>query len=158
VWYPIDFANPCPDSQVTSLHAHFPWLVLGNLRWALFNAATKRKKPHNLDWSPYFEIADGQGSFAEKLDQYAAISEERMATAAFEEFCDEHLGPLEEVAWEYFGSSDAREAVREKVVALFPDHEVEEFTERFWQSIQEWRLETAQSPTRNPLPDRGSLR
>lgn len=154
VWYPIDFANPCPDSQVTSLHRHFPWLVLGNLRWALFNAATKRKKPHTLDWGPYFEIADGPGSFEEKLDQYAAISEERMATAAFEEFCDEHLGPLEEVAWEYFGSKDAREAVREKVAALFPEHEVEEFTERFWQSIQEWRLETAQSPPRKSLTGR----
>ena len=154
VWYPIDFANPCPDSQVTSLHRHFPWLVLGNLRWALFNAATKRKKPHTLDWGPYFEIADGPGSFEEKLDQYAAISEERMATAAFEDFCDEHLGPLEEVAWEYFGSKDAREAVREKVAALFPEHEVEEFTERFWQSIQEWRLETAQSPPRKSLTGR----
>ena len=154
VWYPIDFANPCPDSQVTSLHRHFPWLVLGNLRWALFNAATKRKKPHTLDWGPYFEIADGPGSFEEKLDQYAAVSEERMATAAFEEFCDEHLGPLEEVDWEYFGSKDAREAVREKVAALFPEHEVEEFTERFWQSIQEWRLETAQSPPRKSLTGR----
>lgn len=153
IWYPIDFANPCPDSQVTSLHRHFPWLVLGNLRWALFNAATKRKKPHNLDWSPYFEIADGPGSFEEKLDQYAAISEERMATAAFDEFCEEHLGPLEEVAWEYFGSKDAREAVREKVAALFPEHEVEEFTERFWQSIQDWRVDTAQTPPRKALTD-----
>ena len=68
-----------------------------------------------------------------------------MATAAFEEFCDEHLGPLEEVAWEYFGSKDAREAVREKVAALFPEHEVEEFTEHFWGSIQSWRHENART-------------
>ena len=58
-----------------------------------------------------------------------------------------------EVAWEYFGSKDAREAVREKVAALFPEHEVEEFTERFWQSIQDWRVETAQSPPRKALTD-----
>lgn len=148
VWHPIDFANPCPDSQVTSLHRHFPWLVLANLRWALFNAATLRKKPRNLNWAPYLEIADGPGTFDEKLPQYAALAEKAFDTAGFEAFCAEHLGPLEEVAWEYFGSKDAREAVREKVVALFPEHEVEEFTERFWSSIQDWRLESAQGANR----------
>ena len=150
VWHPIDFANPCPDSQVTSLHRHFPWLVLGNLRWSLFNAATKRKVQRNLDWEPFFEIADGPGTFAEKLPQYAAIAEERLDVARFDEFCAEHLGPLDEIAWEFFGSTEAREAVREKVVALFPEDEVEEFTEYFWRSIQDWRLETAQSAVREP--------
>ena len=57
VWHPIDFANACPDSQVTSLHYHFPWLVKANLRWSIFCAATRRRVRKNLDWEPFFEIA-----------------------------------------------------------------------------------------------------
>lgn len=148
VWHPIDFANPCPDSQVTSLHQHFPWLVLGKLRWALFVAATGRKFRTTLDWDPFFEIADGPGTFEEKLPQYAAIADERFDTAGFKAFCEEHLAPLDEVAWEYFGTADAREAVQEKVAALFPEHEVEEFTEHFWGAIQTWRHEAAHSAPR----------
>jgi hypothetical protein len=141
IWRPIDYANPCPDSQITSLHKHFPWLVLAKMRWALFCAATKRPYRHNLNWDPYFEVAATKASFSEKLEAYARLAEEHFDTAGFEAFCAEHLGPLEEVAHEYFGSDDARSAVRQKVAALFPEHEVEEFTERFWGAIQTWRKE-----------------
>ena len=33
----------------------------------------------------------------------------------------------------------AKDAVRQKVTALFPAHEIEKFTEHFWDRIQEWR-------------------
>jgi len=138
-WYPIDFANPCPDSQVTSLHYHFPWMVKSYLRWTIFNAATKRKMRKNLDWQPFYDVAALDLSYAEKLDKYAAIAEARFETARFEEFCATHLGHLDEVASEFFTTPEAKEAVRLKVTALFPPHEVEKFTELFWSRIQDWR-------------------
>ena len=35
----------------------------------------------------------------------------------------------------------ARDAVRQKVVAMYPDHEVDEFTDLFWSRIQQWRAD-----------------
>jgi hypothetical protein len=138
-WYPIDFANPCPDSQVTSLHFHFPWMVKAYLRWAIFCAATKRKMRRTLDWEPFYEVAAQELSYKEKLDKYAAIADQRFETSRFEEFCAKHLSHLDSVAFEFFASAEAKEAVRLKVAALFPEHEVEKFTELFWARIQEWR-------------------
>jgi hypothetical protein len=142
VWHPIDFANPCPDSQVTSLHYHFPWLVKANLRWSIFCAVTKRKFRKNLDWEPFYEIAAHKDiTYRERLRAYARIAEQRFETDRFHEFCDKHLGHLDEVAWEFFATPTAKAAVREKTAALFPAHEVEPFTELFWKRIQEWRAD-----------------
>ncbi len=138
-WVPIDFANPCPDSQVTSLHFHFPWMVKAYLRWTLFCAASKRKMRKNLDWQPFYEVAALDLPYQQKLDRYAAIAEARFETVRFEEFCAQELGHLDEVAFEFFASAEAKEAVRLKVAALFPAHEVEKFTELFWARIQAWR-------------------
>ena len=139
VWYPIDFANPCPDSQVTSLHYHFPWLVKAKIRWSLFCALTSRPMRLNLDWKPFLQVADRELPFEEKLALYEKIAHERFQTERFEAFCDKHLAHLDEVAWEYFGSTRAKDAVRKKVEALFPEHEWTEFTEHFWARIQKWR-------------------
>ena len=139
VFHPIDFANANPDSQVTSLHYHIPWLVKAKLRWSLYAAATRRKMRHHPDWIPFFLIADSDLPYREKLRAYAEIAHERYETERFEEFCERHLGNLDEVTWEYFATDRAKEAVRRKVAVLFPDHEVERFTEHFWGLIQFWR-------------------
>jgi hypothetical protein len=138
-WYPIDFANACPDSQVTSLHYHFPWLIKANLRWSIFCATTKRAVHRNLDWEPYFRIAAKDLSPHEKLRGYALLAREHFASDAFREFCAQHLAHLDEVAYEFFGTAAAREAVRKKVTALYPPHEIDQFTELFFNRIQEWR-------------------
>ncbi len=138
-WHPIDFANACPDSQVTSLHFHFPWLIKANLRWSIFCAATKRRPNTDLNWREYFDIADQDIPFDEKLAAYVKIARKRFNVDEFEAFCEEHLGHLDEVADAYFGTEGVRDAIREKVEALYPEHEIDEFTQLFWDRIQKWR-------------------
>jgi hypothetical protein len=139
VFFPIDFANACPDSQVTSLHFHFPWLIKAKVRWALFCAVTDRTMPLNLDWESYFEIADRDLPYRERLRQYAALSRKRFQSEEFADFCTKYLGDLDEVVWNFFGSDQAKDAIRLKVEALFPKHEVDHFTEHFWGLVQFWR-------------------
>ncbi len=137
-WMPIDYANPCPDSQVTSLHYHFPWVILANIRWSVF-AATRRRKQQPMGWRRYFAVVDDEMTLRERLDALLPIVHRRFETEAFEEFCATHLAHLDEVATAWFGSDVARDAVRQKVTALFPEHEVERFTDLFFGRIQTWR-------------------
>ena len=138
VFYPIDFANPCPDSQVTSLHYHFPWVVQAQLAWAVYCAATLRPMRRTLDWEPFYEIRRRDLPYRERLRAYAAIAEERLDMEPFLEFRETHLGHLDEVVLEFFETPEAKDAVRKKVESKFPAHEVEEFTEHFWGLIQFW--------------------
>ena len=129
--YPIDFANPCPDSQINSIHYHWPWYLTSNLKWAVFVAATRREMPRNLDFSPYYAIAKKDLPYADKLVAYGKIARQRLQADKFENFCKKHLGPLEEAANAWCRSDRLMDAARKKVAHLFPAHEVDEFTERF---------------------------
>jgi hypothetical protein len=141
VLHPIDFANACPDSQVTSLHYHFPWLIKSNLRWSIFCAATDRSMRTNLDWQSYFAIADQDIPFDDKLAAYVKLARAHFSVDEFESFCATHLPQLDEVTYEFFGSDIALSAIREKVTALYPENEIDEFVELFWNRVQKWRKE-----------------
>jgi len=145
VWHPIDFANPCPDSQVTSLHRHWPWLVKSYIRWSIFCAATKRPMRANLDWQPYFDIKKKGMPYRQTIAAYAKLARAHFQTAEFEAFCKKHLSKLDDVANEFFGSETCREAVHAKVAALFPPHEHDQFTQHFFDEVQVWRAEDAAS-------------
>ncbi len=140
-WVPIDFANPCPDSQVTSLHYHFPWLIKANIRWSIFCATTKRAMRVNLDWQPFFDACQPGMTVEERIRACGAIAKERLEAERFNEFCHTHLEHLDDVAHEFFGGVSAREAVRKKVASLYPEHEIEEFTNLFVERIERVRAE-----------------
>ncbi len=131
VYYPIDFANPCPDSQVNSIHYHWPWYVLSNLKWALFNAATNRQMRKTVDFEAFYEIAKKDLPYAEKLKAYAKIARDRLSTNEFETFDKKHFAPLEEAAFAWFRSERCVAAIRLKVTNVFPEHEVDEFAGKF---------------------------
>ena len=135
----IDFANACPDSQVTSLHYHFPWLMKSLLKWALFCATTDRKVKHNNNWQPYFDIAAEDISYDEKIEKYDALAKAYFQTEEFGAFCDTHLAHFDEVALEFFGTQQFKDIVHAKVSALYPKHEIDEFTNHFFGLIQFWR-------------------
>mgnify|MGYP000877986828 CR=1 FL=1 len=138
VLHPIDFANACPDSQVTSLHFYFPELVKALLRWSIFCAATRRQPSLDSQWSRFLAIADQPGTFEEKLERYDEVAREHFQAEAFTAFCAEHLGDLDQIALDYFGTPRFRDVVRSKVAALFPAHEVDTFTEHFFGLVQFW--------------------
>jgi hypothetical protein len=43
------------------------------------------------------------------------------------------------MAHEFLASETVHQAIREKVTALYPEHEVESFVELFWNRVQKWR-------------------
>ncbi len=139
VLHPIDFANANPDSQVTSLHYHIPWLVKALIRWSLFCAATRRPMRPGVDWAPFLEIADSGGTHRERVADMADVARERFQATEFSSFCDTYLGDLDAVTLDYFGEARAQAAVRRKVEALYPAHEVDRFTDHFWGLLQFWR-------------------
>jgi len=139
VLYPIDFANACPDSQITSLHYHFPWLVMALVKWTLFCSATRRRKALTLDWDAFLSAHEPGLDLDEQLARYDALSRAHFDTDRFEEFVAKNLTGLDEVALEYFGSDEFRGVVRQKVEALYPAHEIESFTDHFFGLVQFWR-------------------
>jgi hypothetical protein len=74
----------------------------------------------------------------EDLPEYDQLAKEHFDADRFEEFCATHLRHLDEVALEFFSTTQAKDIFREKVAALFPKHEVEEFTDHFYGLVQFW--------------------
>jgi hypothetical protein len=126
--YPIDYANACPDVALTSLHYYFPWAMKALVKWSVFALVTRRRPRLDVDTSRYFEIADDpQLSYGQKLESYAAMSEDYFETERYQDFCATSLARLDEVVLDWVAGPDFDTLLVDTVRATYPPHEHDKF-------------------------------
>ena len=76
--------------------------------------------------------------YEEKLDRYRELADAYFQVDEYTEFCDEHLGHLDEVALEYFGGAEFDHLLVETVASTFPAHEHEAMVARHRGLIGGW--------------------
>jgi hypothetical protein len=80
----------------------------------------------------YFAVADRRDiSAAERLTGCRRLALDYFQAEAFEAFCEEHMGVLDEVAAEYFGGPDFDSLLVQTVRETFPPHEHGHFVDHF---------------------------
>ena len=112
--YPIDYANASPDVALTSLHYYFPWAIKALVRWSAFCAVTRRADARQPELARLLPARRPRGSVAtsEKLAKYRELADDYFQVDAYREFCDAHLGHLDELAYDWFTSGRVRRRAR----------------------------------------------
>jgi hypothetical protein len=136
--YPIDYANACPDISLISLHYYFPWAIKTLLKWSVFCAVTDRQMPINLDLLRWFEVGDSDMPYEEKLGQYRRLSDEYFQADDYQEFCERHLGAIDEVMLDYVRSPEFDHLLVRTVRSTFPAHEHDRFVEHYRGLLKAW--------------------
>ena len=105
--HPIDYANACPDIAITSLHYYFPWAISALLKWSAFCAVTEPAAAagHRTPGT-YFDVADSDLSYGDKLAAYAALADEHFEKDRYEEFCATSLASLDEIVRDWVASPE----------------------------------------------------
>jgi hypothetical protein len=143
--HPIDYANACPDVSLTSLHYYFPWAMTSLVKWSLFCTATGRTPRVDLDTRRWYDVADGGGSYEEKLAAYRRMADDYFEAERYAEFVATQLGDLDAVAHDYFASADFDRLLVETVRSTFPAHEHEQFVAHYRGLLGAWVADAARA-------------
>lgn len=138
ILWPIDFANACPDIAITSLHYYFPWAIKSLLAWSIFCLVTERPMHITMDIAGYFEIADSDRSYEEKLLAYEKLADDHLDTERFNEFRQTELADLDETMWNLVQTPEFDDIIVRTVHSTFPPHEHEHYIAHFRGLLGHW--------------------
>ncbi|MGH2729423.1 MAG: ATP-grasp domain-containing protein [Actinomycetota bacterium] len=137
--HPIDFANACPDMSLISLHYYFPWAIKTLAKWAIYCTVTERRMPIDLDTRSYFDIADrADMTYGERIEEYGRLADEYFEIDAYHEFCDEHLGEIDEVMVDFVDGAEFDRLLIATVRATFPRSEQDHFIAHYRGLLNGW--------------------
>ena len=136
--HPIDYANACPDIAITSLHYYFPWAIGALLKWSAFCTVTGRTPRLDTNMRDYFDVADSDLSYGDKLAEYARLADTHFERDRYEEFCATSLASLDEIVRDWVASSDFDALLVDTVKTTYPDHEHDQFIAHFRGLLDLW--------------------
>ena len=127
--FPIDYANACPDSAITSLHVHFPWVIKALVKWITFCAVTERKMRFDLNQQEFLDAGNRDDlSYDERFQACLKLAKEYFQEEEFEAFCAKHFKDLDDRFAEFYEQGHMDEIIaREIQVSRFPVEEHEKF-------------------------------
>jgi len=140
--YPIDYANACPDSAITSLHVHFPWVLKALVRWVVFCTVTNRRMSFDLNQREFLEAGSPDKTADERFEASLALATDYFEEDKFREFADKHLSHIDEAFAEFHDKGYLDEVVYNEIrTSRFPQEEhpkfVEEYKEKLARSVRE---------------------
>ena len=152
--FPIDFANACPDSNFTSLHVHFPWLICSKLRWFAYCAVVAKDMRLDMEQKDYLGILnDPKVSQLEKYELCVLKSFEYFEIDRFKEFCKENFATLNEQMVKFY---DERfdDVIRYAIgFSDFPEEEHETFYHRYKDMMEKYFRPNAMEYLTAPLDE-----
>jgi hypothetical protein len=142
---PIDYANACPDMHLTSLHFYFPWVLKALLAWTTFCLATERRMRLDMNMQDFFDVADTEMSYEEKLSAYEALADGYFETARFAEYRANELSWLDEGMWDFVQTPEFDSVIVGVVRDKFPPHEHEHFISHYREILRYWVASNAKA-------------
>ena len=136
--HPIDYANACPDIAITSLHYYFPWAISALVKWSTFCAVTGRTPRLDTNTRDYFDVADSDRSYGDKLAEYARLADAYFDTDRYQEFCATSLASLDEIVRDWVASPDFDALLVDTVKSTYPAHEQDHFVAHFRGLLSLW--------------------